>query len=364
MENIIEYAENNMKTFAAKEFNAVDSLVLSKLSYVRFENIVPSFSDKSKPVKMGELLRAESFGSMFKDFRDTEHTRRFVYALAASPRYRNTYLNFYINNHDPLTEKQFSAVTFYMEDKTIYIAYRGTDSTFMGWKEDFNMAYISPVPAQKDGVKYLNAVARKTPRVTIRVGGHSKGGNLAVYSAVKCDQRVQKRIINVYNHDGPGFKDNIFETTEFLRIKNRIHTTLPESSLVGMLLQHHADYFVIKSCKHGIKQHDAFSWNVENGDFSYAQKISNGALLRSKSLNEWLNLLDDKKRKKIIDVLFDVLEKSENDSFVDLSEERDKSVASILSAIKNIDSETKKFVLETVKELVKLSVKNIFIQLK
>lgn len=278
MENIIEYAENNMNTFDAKEFNVVDSLVLSELSYIRFENIVPFLSDKKAPIKIGELLKAELYATMFQNLRDIESHRRLLYALAASPRFRNTYLNLYINIFDPVFEKQFSAVTYYLDDKTAYIAYRGTDSTFVGWKEDFNMAYISPIPSQEEGVKYLNAVAGKISKVNkLRVGGHSKGGNIAVYSAVKCRPSVQERIITVFNHDGPGFKDNLFVSSEFSRIKDRIHTTMPEAALIGMLLQHHEDYLVIKSSRHGIMQHDSFTWNVENDGFCYAQKISNGA---------------------------------------------------------------------------------------
>lgn len=360
LENIIEYVENNMKTFALQDFNAVDSLVLSKLSYFRFEDIVPFLPERGMPVKIGELLKAELFSFMLPDKRDRENSQRLLFALAASPRFRNTYLNFYVNNYDLVAEKQFSSVTFFLEDKTAYIAYRGTDSTFVGWKEDFNMAYISPIPAQEDGVKYLNTVARKIPGVALRVGGHSKGGNIAVYSAVKCDLHIQKRIKRVYNHDGPGFKENLFMSPEFLRIKDIIHTTLPESSLVGMLLQYHEDYLVIKSSRRGFMQHDAFTWIVDNDDFCYAEKISNSALLRSKSLNEWLNSLNDEKRKMFINALFEVLEKTENESFIELTEEWKKAASSILVAIKNSDPETKKFVSATLSELAKLSVKNLF----
>ena len=365
MGNIIDYVENKMESLNTKEFNAVDSLILSVLSYIRFENIVPLLSERKAPVRFGELLKSELFESMFNNLWDMESYRRIFFAFAASPRFRNTYLNFYTSISDPVLDKQFSAVTFLLEDKSAYIAYRGTDSTFVGWKEDFNMAYMSTVPAQEEGAKYLNMVAGEIPEVNkLRAGGHSKGGNIVVYAAMNCDPSVQKRIDMVYNHDGPGFKDNLYESPEFIRIKDRIHTTLPEEALVGMLLQHHEDYLVIKSSQHGIIQHDPFTWIVEHDDFCYAKKIKNGALLRSKTINEWLNSINEEKRKLFIDALFQLLHQTEYESFRELSEEWQKGAISMLSTIKNSDPEIRRFVIKTMNELAQLSVKNLFRQNK
>ena len=361
MQNIIEYVENNMNGFTAQPFGAVDSLVLAKLSYVRFDGIVPRLAERRPSVRLGELLRAERFEFMFQYIRDVENNRRFLFALAASPRYRNTTINFYVDHYDTASEKQFSAVTFFLEDNTAYCAFRGTDSTFVGWKEDFNMAYLSPIPSQEEAVRYLNAAAKRLPwGKRMRSGGHSKGGNLAVYAAVKCEASVQKRVVAVYNHDGPGFKEDIFTSPEYLRLKCRIQTTLPESSLVGMLLQHHEDYRVIKSSRRGIMQHEPFSWCVENGDFCYSEELNNGALIINKSLSEWLNTLDDEKRKLFSETLFGILEATEAGSFAELSDDWQKGAVAMLAAVKTIDPEVKKFVFQTINELVKLSFKNLF----
>ena len=360
MQNIIEYVETCMDTFAKRGFTEVDSLVLSKLAYIRMDSIVPPLAKRGKPVHLPELLKAEMYDLMFLDMRDRTETLRFLYALAASPRFRGTTLSDYISNTDPAAEKQFAAVTMRLEDGTAYIAYRGTDATFVGWKEDFNMAYISPVPSQEDAAAYLVKVAWRIPRsMKLRTGGHSKGGNLAVYSAIKCGIAVQKRIITAYNHDGPGFKDSIFKSAEFVRIKDRIHTTLPEESLVGMLLQQYDHYSVVLSSRRGIMQHDPFSWNIDNNDFVYAGSIKNGALIRNKSLNEWLSTLSDEKRKRIIEVLFQVLESTNANTFNELSEGWAKSAVAMLSAVKNIDPEVRKFVFSTITELAKISFRNM-----
>jgi hypothetical protein len=356
MENITEYAEKNMQPMTEKRFNAVDSLILTKLSYLHFDQFVPLPSGRLRPTRVAELLKAEFFPSIFRNQFDVESWRRFLFALGASPRYRSISMSCYVDYYEPALEKQFSAVTFFLEDKTAYIAYRGTDSTFIGWKEDFNMAYMSPVPSQEAGVEYLNTVAKSIPKwIALRVGGHSKGGNIAMYSAMKCSPNVQRRIIGVYNHDGPGFKNSVFETPEFIRIKDRIHTTLPESSLIGMLLQHHDNYSVVKSSKRGIMQHEPFSWIVENDDFAYANQVKSGALHRNKTLNEWLNQLTDENLKRIVDVMFEVVKKTKADTLQEFAEDWRGSISAMLSAVRTIDPESKKFLLQAVNELARLS---------
>ncbi len=358
--DIIRYIETEFATFADKEFNAVDSLVLSKLSYIRFEGIVPLLAQKKKSVCLTELLRAEVFDSMFLNLCDRDTHLRFLFALASSPRFRRTQMNFYVNHSDPVTEKQFSAVTYHLEDGTAYIAFRGTDSTFIGWKEDFNMAYLSPVPSQKEAALYVCAVTKRIRRFSsIRIGGHSKGGNLAVYAAIKCGLPVQKRIIGVYNHDGPGFKDSLFESPEYARIKSRIHTTLPEASLVGLLLQQHEGYSVVKSSKRGIKQHDPFSWIVEDSDFVFAGELKDSARLRDKTIDEWLKTLTDEKRKLFINTLFDVLDATDSVTLHELSQEWHKNATAMLYAVKNIDPETRRFVFQTITAFARMSLKNL-----
>ena len=361
MINIIGYVKKNLSTIAQKPFNLVDSLILSKLCYIRFVGIVSDIEKRSSGVRISETLKAEKFGSMFKYMEGTEDEYAFLYALAASPRYRDIKMNFYTDKNDKEVEKQFSAVTFLLEDKTAYIAFRGTDTTIVGWKEDFNMAFVSPVPSQEESVRYIEVVAKRIPKRTkLRVGGHSKGGNLAVYSSVYCKPSVQKRIINVFNHDGPGFKNGIFDSNEFLNIKERIHTTIPEASLVGMLLQNHGSYKVVKSSRRGIMQHDPLSWEVEDDDFVYAESVKNSALTRNKALNEWLGTLEDDKRQLIVNVLFGVLEKTDAATFQELSENWVKNASVMISAVKDLDPDSKKFISRTIGELAKISVRNVF----
>ncbi|HCP15442.1 MAG TPA: hypothetical protein DIT32_06750 [Peptococcaceae bacterium] len=358
MGNIIDYAEKEMARMWLKSFNAVDSLVLSQFSYIHFDHLVPSLLEEAAPVRIGDVLKAEFFEQMFRDVRDADSNRKLLFALAASPRFRDIQLSYYVDKVEPVLEKQFSALTFLLEDQTAYIAYRGTDANLIGWKEDFNMAFTSPVPSQEEGVGYLQTIAGWVPGL-LRIGGHSKGGNIAVYSAMKCDAGVQDRIIGIYNHDGPGFVDSVFETQEYNKIKDRVHKTLPQSSLVGMLMQHLENYQVVESKRFGILQHDPFSWFVENDDFRYAEKVSLAAMHRHKTIDQWLSALSKEQRELFIDTLYQVIEATDSDTIYEFSEDWLKKALAMLNALKNIDSETMKFMGETINDLVKLSIKNL-----
>jgi len=362
MSNIIEYVENEMKTFRQKGFNSLDSLVLSQLTYIKFERIVPYITDKGPAVCIRELLKAELFESLFLNVNEPEKNRRLLVAAAASPRFRDLKMKYYASTHDAVLEKQFAAVTYFLDDRTIYAAFRGTDTTLVGWKEDFNMAFISPVPSQESGVRYLEIVAKIFPRPKkIILGGHSKGGNIAEYAAIKCKPSVQERIISIYDHDGPGFKDSMFESAEFHKIKDRIHKTVPQDSLVGMLFENHENYSVVESKRFGIMQHDPFSWSVdlEKADFVYAENVSGGAVFMRTTLNEWLSTMTNEKRAAFIDTLFQLFGAVDGASENVFSLDWQKAAAAMLSAYKNVDAETKKMLTQTIAELVKLSLKNL-----
>lgn len=358
MTNIIDYVEKEMRGFDALKFNLVDSLVLSQFAYVYFDQIIPGIDEDTAPVRIADLLRAENFAQMFQDVRNAKNNRQLLFALAASPRFRDVEMLYYVDSFDLVTEKQFSAVTYLLTDGTVYIAYRGTDATFVGWKEDFNMAFMSPVPAQQEAVQYLNTVADRFS-CNLRTGGHSKGGNLAVYSAMQCQTNVQNRILDVYSHDGPGFKDEIFHTHKYESIKERIHKTLPQSSLIGMLLQQQENYLVVESNRFWIMQHDPFSWVVDNGNFCYLEKITDGAAYFNKNINQWVCSVSDEKRDLFITTLYSVIKASGAVTFNDLSEDRQKRATAVLGAVKGIDAETRRFVLGTIKSLAVLSVKNL-----
>ena len=358
MKNIIDYAKEIEDTFENRQFNTVDSLVLSQLAYLNFDGVVPGLSNILSPMSVQEVAAIEESNTLYQDVRDSKSNRQLLFAFANSPRFCNTKLAFYVNQIDNKAEKQFSAVTYLLSDNSAYIAYRGTDSTFIGWKEDFNMAFTSPVPSQEEGTAYLNAVADRISR-PLKIGGHSKGGNIAVYSSIKCRRTVQDRITQVYSHDGPGFRDEIFLSNGYLILKDRIQNTLPQSSIIGMLLLHQDKYSVVKSNRVWLMQHDPFSWLVSVDDFEYIPSITRSALYMNETLNQWVNSLDNSKRELFVNTLYDVIKATNATTFYDLTGDWQKRALAVLGAMKEIDDETRKFMLQTIRLLFVLAVKNI-----
>lgn len=359
MDNIINYVENELHTITEKPFNPVDSLVLSQICYINLGSLVGHVHENKKHITFKDLLKTECFPKMFDSIPYGTNTKALLFALAESPRFRDIRINYYISKTDSTFEKQFSAITFILNNTAAYIAFRGTDYTVVGWKEDFNMAFTSPVPSQIEGVNYLNTIAKIIPH-DLYIGGHSKGGNIAVYSAMNCNYRISTRIKSIYSHDGPGFRKEIIQSDKFNSIKDKIHKTLPHSSLIGMLLENHEDYHVIKSNKFGgLKQHNPFSWEISNCDFNYLEKISSSAQYTNDTLNKWLSEVDDNKRKILINTLFDILNSTSSKSFIELSQNRKKNIPIIISAIKNMDAELKSMFIELIKELSSLYLKNL-----
>lgn len=358
VKNIIQYVEDEKAPFAEKPFSAVDSLVLSQLSYFKFDGFVPELAERSEAVTIADIASRENAEVIYTTKRDSSKNQKLLAALAGSPRFSSMTLNYYVNKLDYVREKQFSAVTYFLSDNTAYVAFRGTDSTFVGWKEDFNMAFSNTVPSQEESVVYLDTVG-KLVSGSLKVGGHSKGGNLAVYAAMKCASDIQERITDVFSHDGPGFREEVFQSIEYQQIKERIRHYIPQTALVGMLMEHHEKYAVVKSRQIGIMQHDPYSWVVKEDDFQYLEDIDTFSAYTNKVLGVWLDTIDDEKRELFIDSLYSVIEATGAKSFSDLSQQRWDKVAAALNAIRGVDEETRRFVTQTMRSLIIMSVKNL-----
>lgn len=216
------------------------------------------------------------------------------------------------------------------------------------------MAFQSPVPAQQSAVKYLCAAARSASG-SFLLGGHSKGGNLAAYAAIHSPAPFQDRITAVYCHDSPGFKENPQQEPGFRRIRQRLHRTMPQSALVGMLLEHQDCYTVVKSDRLGVMQHDPFSWVVEEGSFVRLEEISAGARHLNQTLNNWLNTQSDGQREAFVDALFGVLDRFNIKSFADNHWDW-QQIPAMLETLKNIDTDTRKMLQKTFREIALLGV--------
>ena len=357
MNNIITYTRDNLNTFDSLPFNSVDSLILSSAAYFRFPESIPEIINW-KGIRLLELYRAEYFQEMFRNVPLTGSARQLFYAMAASPRFRNIRIMGYTEQFDLQTEKQFSAVTFQLQPNLYYIAYRGTDSTLIGWKEDFNMAFQSPIPSQEEAVRYMEKAALYCPGKLL-TGGHSKGGNLAVYASAMCRENVQYRIQQIFSHDGPGFLENTLQSNEFQKIAGRIFKTIPQSSVVGMLLENQEDFQIVRSNSTGLLQHDQYTWEIENYAFIYIKTLTKDAAYTDKILTDWLKQISPDDRERFVDALFSVLNANQMHTLNDLRTDWQAAIPASLHAAAHLDNDTKKFLLHALTKLAAMGIKNM-----
>lgn len=356
MGNIVTYAETALDTFQQRPFCAADSLILSWVSYFHLTDDMEETASW-EGVPFARLFRAEAFDRLLKNVWDQEDSRRLFFALAASPRFRDVLVRGFRQQLDPQQEKQFAAVSFQLEPEQCYIAYRGTNATLVGWKEDFNMAFQYPIPSQAEAAKYLADAAHYcTGR--IRTGGHSKGGNLAVYAAANAGEAVRQRLEAVYSHDGPGFLEKVLQSPEYLAIGEKIQKTIPQSSIIGMLLEHQENFRIVKSNRFSVWQHDPFSWVMENMDFCYIDQLTPDAVYLDRTLNGWLGSLTAEQRERFVDSLYALVDTNDATTLAQFRSDWQKNLPAVTRAVNRMDPETKEFVLQTVRALAALSVKN------
>lgn len=337
MGNIFDYMDWRDIELEKVEFNKIDSLILSRFSYLPFDGLI---KDKEKITIKECYERYKKNGK--KENILMEDDNKLFPIMAASKRFGNLYISDYVNIIDKKVEVQFSAITVFLPDKTIAVLFRGTDNSLVGWKEDFNMTFSTKIPAQLDAANYLNKIASKY-RGKIRVIGHSKGGNLSIYASAFCNKNVKNRIIESYNFDGPGFKDEIIESKEYNEIIDKIHNYIPQTSVIGRMLKHKGEIVIVKSIEKGIMQHDLYSWQVL-GDKFIESELTNSSEFIDRTLTDWLLHVDVKQRKKFVDTVFEILDATQANNFSELSQKKFAAAKTIITKYQGLDEESKKYV--------------------
>ena len=205
----------------------------------------------------------------------------------------------------PEKQQQFAACAFRIAPQTGVIAFRGTDSTLVGWKEDLNLSFESPVPAQQDAAKFLNDMLALYAHAY--VVGHSKGGNLALFAAARCNPALQGRILHVINFDGPGLDEKTRLSPGYAALEGRITTYVPRDSIVGMLMNGGQPYTVIASDGSGLQQHNTFLWQLSGGSLVKEESLTQQNRYASNTLHTFLNSLSIAQRRTVVDALYSIL---------------------------------------------------------
>ena len=263
--------------------------------------------------------------------------------MAKTERFGQCVIRNYVNEIVAEEAQQFSAVEICLSDGTSYISFRGTDDTIVGWKEDFNLS-TGVVPAQERAVEYLRRIAGSLQEM-VRVGGHSKGGNLAVYGAVMCKE-IHPWILQVYSNDGPGFSREFLELPETEALLPKVTRIIPEYSIIGTLLEHSKEPVLVASSNKGLLQHDGFSWEVSGNHFASKEQLSSRAETFVSILHKWIDGMDVEQKKVLIEDLFSTIEASGSENLSEIQAGGLKSFTAMLKRIERFAPESREMVQE------------------
>ena len=352
MANMVDYlAWRGDISFEISPWNEIDGLLIATLSYLDFHG-----GRDPKGWTLEELARIDALQQGTSN--SFANRKKAFLGMAAGERFRGCRLHHAIALTDAEMGMQFSAMCLDLPDGTTCVAFRGTDNTLIGWREDFNMAYTTRVPAQEAAILYLGRAAALSKR-PLRLVGHSKGGNLAVYAAAYTKKRVQDRIESIWSYDGPGMNRETSQAEEYLRIRDRIRSFVPQTSIIGMLMDYYEPYTVVRSTASGITQHDPMSWKVYGPRFETLPAVDQTSLVVRETLHEWLQNSTPEQRAAFVDALFGMAETTKATKMSDLTGEKLKTLLTMVGNRKEVDPETRRVFARLMAQAVGLGFGNV-----
>ena len=335
-------------SFETAPFNEVDALIFCQLSYMNFSNLAPE--DYNSSINLSDLSKLFFASKDFETRSDLgllidSRTNELLKKAASSTRFKDVGVCGFKCEYDSKKEEQFSAVTFIIEEENllnkgkVFVAFRGTDDTLVGWKEDFNLAFLDEVPAQKDSLSYLENVFSEFKNSAVSAGGHSKGGNLAIFASANLSEKAKKNLDEVYNFDGPGFSQAQLDSNEFFSVKAKIRSVYPQFSIIGMLFHHYENCKIVLSDERLVMQHNPFSWFVKCSQFETKDEFDSGSGLFFNSFNKWFEEIQPAQREQFVETLFGLLESTNAITNSDLNHDKLKNTGRIIKAFASLDKE-------------------------
>lgn len=354
MANLFDYINwREDISFKVSSLNEIDNLILSEIAYMDYENIVSSFPStdlisfkqatntlfnvvKKEDIVLG-LIVPNDIIELADEMKDTT-------------RFSKVMMSNYINSVDSNDCHQFAAMCFHLSKDKIYIAFRGTDDTLIGWQEDLDMVCKFPVPSQKLAVKYVNQIAELFPDAKLYIGGHSKGGNLATYAAIYCKEEVKKKIIQVYNNDGPGFNKGFINLDRYNLIKDKITRIIPKESIIGVIFDDYSgNTIIVDSFVKGLYQHDAFTWEIYANRFVKVKELSDNSIKLDMAITKMLERMDHNERKAFASNVFEFITILNKNTLIECQ----KDVFGLLKYIKTLNPKNRKLFMELIYNLIK-----------
>jgi hypothetical protein len=333
--------------FQSSPANEADHYIISKIGCPDLTGFIPGDEHEAALPEVVEAFRAHAEnGGISREVATSQRVLDSFFRLPSVPRFRSLMLSGYRRINDLDNTEQFSALTVRIPDGTRFITFRGTDDNIFAWKENFRMTIVDTIPAQEDALRYLRWAMDAFDGSFI-VCGHSKGGNLAVYAASMLPQELQDRIISVYSFDGPGFQDAFLEQEGYLRLLPKVHSLIPQNSIVGLLLSTGKAPELVTSNCFGAKAHDGFTWEVLGTRFVRSEALSPSSAMFQKAIRETLSGMSREEREAFIEDFFQIMTSTGAFTLTDLTEIKLRHALEIAQSLGQ-NREVQKFALSLI----------------
>ena len=331
-------------------FTEVDNVIFASLAYLNLDGFVSKNSFNSRRLQDVANDFFVKYSAKEKNIYAVRKAIKLFRNIKDTKRYKDLLLYNYA--YESGVDEQFSAFTIEIDKNLIYVSFEGTDQLVSGWKEDFMFSYMFPTISQRKAIYYINHYFTFRRKKLI-LGGHSKGGNLAMVAGMYANFFVKRKIVSIYNNDGPGLMREFYDSKQYLSIKDRLINILPNYSMVGILMKNNDNLIVIRSMKKGIFSHDVMSWVVDDKNFQRTtlSSFSNNLM---ESVSNWIYQYDKDQREKFVVALFSVFDRAGIKSIIDIIENK-KLILKFILETKDIEPDVRKMIKDFVMMVIQVS---------
>ena len=337
-------------TFDQDPLNEVDNAIFSLLAYLDFS--VVSGSAKIKDLVNMYSRYMDKTKSSYYHSKFIKGIEDILEKMSTTNRFKDVWVSDYCDMLDEKNQTQFSAMCFILGHTGIFVAFRGTDNSFVGFKEDFNMSYSQHVQGQLEAVKYLDYLMDKYNGSDVYVGGHSKGGNFAVYSVCGLKEDKRDRVIRIFNNDGPGFSKAFVETKAYKDTSVKVKKIIPKDSIVGILMDNEEETKRVNALgSTGFIQHDAQNWEVMGNEF-VEEECGEQAQFLDDTIRCWLSTLNDMEKALFVNEMYNIiLMTTDAKKLSDISESKLRLTMNFIRNMKGLDPEKREIMYGVVYRL-------------
>ena len=353
MPNLIDYLEKVKElTFDQEPLNILDKVCINEIGYLTYEKWLTA-SDLQKTINLHDYVEGKELNPDYS-FMVTKKRVELAEVMVRSRRFAGLSLSDYHSVLDKEVEKQFAAMIFSLPELDYHqLVFRGTDDSVIGWKEDFQLTYSREIPAHRSAIAFLS---EHLPNLSghITVSGHSKGGNLALYSAVQSSTALREQIAELLLLDSPGLMKSLLEKPSYQEVKSKMTVIRPQDSVVGVMLYWDQAAQLVAAEGIGIAQHNALLWQVdpETRNFIYVDQPTEMSQRLEETFQEWIETLPNQQLKQVCDLFFDTILDSGIESLDDIGIKTLPKLGQLLQEFGNLTDQQKKVLQDGLNQLL------------